>query len=178
MKTNLTIALLACLFLNTTAHAEWMPDPDNKLQLAARKTVASVLDANPDLQVYMDEAYAFAVFPSVVKGAAFWGVTYGKGIVIVADEVVGNCSQISMDLGPQAGGQLFEQIIFFRSKAALQEFQKGRLEFQGRAGVAVANKGVNATPSHLPEVAIVTKTRMGLLFHAAAGATKFRYQAL
>ncbi len=177
MNKAAVLLLIGCLLLDT-AFAGWQPEPDDSQQVEARQTMDALLEHNPALQRYFDEAAGMAVFPNIAKAAAMFGVTYGRGIVIAGDEVVGTCWQTAVDLGPQLGAKWHAQIIFFRDAAALAEFQKGRLEFNGKAGISVATVGYNATPAHLPDVAIATITRAGLIAEAAAGPTLFGYKPL
>lgn len=174
----LLLGLLLGLLGAMPVAAGWQPDPADKRQTAARATLDRLLAERPELRRYVDDAHAMAIFPTVGKAALMWGVTYGRGIVVAGNTAIGRCSQSRLDLGPQAGGRVFSQVIFFRNEKGLAEFQKGRLEFQGQAGVALATAGAHTTPAHLPEVAIFTLTKFGVIAEAAAGPTKFGYSAL
>ena len=172
------LSLLIVLLLSVGARADWVPDASDSRQVAARETMDLLIAERPDLKSYFDRAYAVAVFPGLVKAASFWGVTYGRGIVIADDKWIGTCSQSSLDLGPQAGAHWYRQVIFFRDEASLNDFRNSRIELIGRAAVAVATVGISATPSFLPDVAIATLTRGGLIFEVAAGPTRFNFKKL
>lgn len=179
MKTRLLVSLMAALLgfiLSSAAAANWEADADDPRQIEARATLDRLLEARPDLQSYVDDAHAMAIFPTVSKAALMWGITFGRGIVVEGQNAIGSCSQSRIDLGPQAGGLVFSQVIFFRNEKGLTDFQKGRLELHGRAGAAFASAGAHATPANLPEVAIFTLTKFGLIAEAAAGPTKYGYK--
>ena len=173
---HLTAMFIMVLLTCTTARAEWQPRTDNENEVQAHATISAMRQSHPAAAEFFEQAHAYAVFPTVTKAAFMFGFTYGTGLVIRADEVIGRCSLKTLDLGPQAGGSRFSQIIFFRDAAALDEFAKGRLEFSGKAGVSVVSLDATATPAHLPDVAIITMNRFGLIAQAAAGPTKFDYE--
>ena len=166
----------ALLIVAGLARADWQPDEMDKQQLAVRDTIDAFIENEPRFQDYFDQAAGYAVFPRVWRVAVMWGGAFGKGLVIQGDELVGSCSQVLGGVGAQLGLQTYQQVVLFQNQSALQEFQEGRLEFQGRASVAVATVGKSADPAHLPEVAIFSLTEAGLMFEASANVVKFGYQ--
>ncbi len=171
----LAIAYLAALPM---VHADWVPDSDDPEQVKAKAALEQLLVAKPQAQEFFDQAYGYAVFPSVKRFGAVFGFAWGGGFVIQDDQHLGTCSQFVVDLGPQLGAQVYSQVIFFQDAQALETFQEGRFEFQGRAsGVFFAWGGANE-PSYLPDVAIFSLTKGGLMFEAAAGPAKFGYKPI
>ena len=61
----------------------------------------------------LDNAYGYAVFPSIGKGGIGIGGAYGKGAVYVKGKRVGLTSMSQVSYGLQLGGQAYSQIIFF-----------------------------------------------------------------
>ena len=172
MKSLLLITLMTVPALS---HGAWQPDPDDPQQVAVDVSIKAFLEKNTGVQEYLDQAWGYAVFPRVVRVGVMWGGSFGKGLVIEGDQLVGQCSQSLLGLGAQLGFQTYKQIILFQTEEALRTFQEGRLEFQGRASLVFITAGAAANPSHLPEVAIFTLTEAGLMFEASAGPTKFTY---
>jgi lipid-binding SYLF domain-containing protein len=168
--------LIVFAFAAPPGYADWQPDPQNSRQLAARATVDAMLEAKPDLQPWFEQAWGYAVFPRVWRVGAMWGGFLGYGITVEQGEVVGDCSQFGAGLGPQLGIQTYKQVVLFKDAAAMEMFQRGRLEFQGRASVAAIVWGGSAEPAHLPDVAIFSMTEVGLMFEASANVTKYGYQ--
>ena len=72
---------------------------------------------DPSLQVFLDKAYGYALFPSVGKGAVGVGGAYGKGEVFDRGTKVGYCDLSQATIGIQLGGQTFTEIIAFEEKA-------------------------------------------------------------
>lgn len=172
--------LLAILYLVAlpVVHADWVPNTNDPEQVKAKAALEQLLEKRPEAQEFFDRAYGYAVFPSVKRFGAVFGFAWGGGIVIQDDQHLGTCSQFVVDLGPQLGGQVYSQVIFFKDARALETFQEGRFEFQGRASGVFFGWGGASEPSYLPDVAIFSLTKGGLMFEAAAGPAKFGYKPI
>jgi lipid-binding SYLF domain-containing protein len=96
---------------------------------------------------FFDKSYAYAVFPTVGEGAFIVGGAHGKGHVYVHGKWVGDASLTALSVGFQAGGKAFSQIIFFKDKGALDEFESGTFSFGADASVVVVTAGANASTS-------------------------------
>ena len=156
--------------------ASWEADATDQRQVKAAAEITQMLAAKPELQSYFDEAYAYAIFPSVLRVAAGFGAVYGRGLVIEQDRLVGQTSQIQGNLGFTFGGQMHSQIIFFRGAEILQEFKSGRFEFQGRASGVLIAIGASKDPGFKSQVAIFSRTRGGLMIELAAAVAKYGYK--
>lgn len=167
-----TLLLVLILSLPAPAMA-WQADPENKLEVAVEDTIEAFLLQRPELEAYFEESWGYAVFPRVVKGGAMFGAAWGKGLVIEQDRLAGRCSQFLGSLGAQLGAQSYQQLILFRTEAALATFKQGRIEFEGRASAVVLTAGASVDPANLPDVAIFSLTRGGLMFEAAAAGVKY-----
>jgi lipid-binding SYLF domain-containing protein len=177
MKRWFLISLLFALPALVAAQ-EWQANPDDKMQLAVQETIGIFLEQRPELTDYFEQAWGYAVFPNVLKGGAMFGAAWGKGLVIEQDQLAGRCSQILASLGAQLGGQSYRQVILFRDEAALATFKTGHIEFEGRASAVAFKSGAAVDPANLPDVAIFTVTRGGLMLEAAAAGVKFSYKPL
>jgi len=178
MRPQHTLLVIACLFMLQVAHADWVPNSDDPEQVQAKAALEQLLVANPRVQEFFDQAYGYAVFPSVKRFGAMFGFAWGGGFVIQDDQHLGTCSQFVFDLGPQLGVQAYSQVIFFQDAQALKTFQEGRFEFQGRASGVFFAWGGAKDPSYLPDVAIFSLTKGGLMFEAAAGPAKYGYKPI
>ncbi len=175
MKTWVLLLLAFVLSLPTAAPA-WQPDTEDKLAVAVQETIEAFLAEYPELTTYFEESWGYAVFPRIWKGASMFGVAWGKGLVIEQDRLAGRCSQFLGSLGAQLGAQSYQQVILFRTEAALATFKQGRIEFEGRASAVVLTAGASVDPANLPDVAIFSLTRGGLMFEAAAAGVKYSYK--
>ena len=173
--------LLSCLLLLSpiaAAAAEWQADPDDERQVEVQDTIAKFLELHPDLADYFDQAWGYAVFPRVMKIVAVFVAAYGKGLVIEQDVLVGRCKQYLGSLGAQLGGQSYSQVILFRNAEVMEVFKRGRVEFNGRASVVAFKAGTAIDPANLPDIAIFSITRGGLMVEAAAAGVKYSYKPI
>lgn len=158
--------------------AAWDADPDDKMQVKAAKAIEQLRERIPGTDRYFEDAYAFAILPSVTRIALGFGGAYGKGIVVEGDDVIGTTKFWQFSSGIQGGARNFSMIIFFKDFEALDYYKTGELQFVGQAGVAAGTVGVAATPAYNEGVAIVTVTRLGLMFEFSYSGAKFTYKPL
>ena len=175
MKWPLTI-LIAFLLTMSPAAAEWEADASDRVEVAAARAIEAFRNRIPRTHRYFDEAYGFAILPSVTRVGFGFGGAYGKGVVIEGDATVGTTKFWQFTSGIQAGARNFSMIVFFRDKAALEYYQSGRTQFLGQAGVAFATVGAAGTPAYNEGVAIVTMTRLGLMGEFTISGARFSYE--
>jgi lipid-binding SYLF domain-containing protein len=172
-------SLLLTLFLAVSqAPAAWEADPGDKHQVKAAKAIENLREKVPASEVYFEDAYAFAILPSVTRLALGFGGAYGKGIVVEGDNVIGTTKFFQFSSGIQGGVNNFSMILFFKDKEALEYYKTGEIQFMGQAGVSVATIGVASTPTYKEGVAILTVTRLGLMFEFSYSGGKFTYKPL
>ncbi len=148
---------------------------------------------------FFKNSYGHAFFPTVGKGGIGIGGAYGKGQVYRKGKMTGTASLIKLTLGFQLGGQAFSEIIFFQDKRAYDRFTNGAFELeasasavaitagaQATAGTGGASAGVSAGPQtgkqlsgeYINGTAIFVHTKGGLMYEAAIGGQKFKFQPL
>lgn len=159
----------------------------------------SKFKASPQVQPFFENAYGYAVFPTVGKGGLGIGGAYGEGQVYRGGEVTGHTTLMKISIGFQAGGQAFSQIIFFKDKRAYEEFTSGEFAFdaqasavaitagvQAKAGSTGSTAGVSAGPktgkhadtSYHKGMAVFTHVKGGLMYEAALAGQKFSFEPL
>ena len=157
-----------------------------------------VFESAPELQPYFDNAFGYAVFPTVGKLGIGIGAAFGEGRVYEVDHVVGTVSLTKASIGFQIGGQVFSEIIFMQDKRAFDEFTSGRFEFdasasativtagaQARAGTdgASASTGTGLSSTRQVEygynkgMAVFIHPLGGMMFEATVGGQKFSFKA-
>jgi len=144
---------------------------------------------------FFNNAYGYAVFPTIGKGGIGIGGAYGKGRVYEKGKVIGDTSMTQLSVGFQLGGQGFSQIIFFENAEALRLFTKGEFEFgaeasavaitlgaSAKAGSTGASAGASAVPEKAKVVgaynkgmAVFTVAKGGLMYEATISGQKFNY---
>ena len=158
-----------------------------------------LFESSPNVKPFFENAYGFAVFPTVGKGAIGIGGAYGKGKVYVDDRVVGTITLRKLSVGLQMGGQAFSEIIFLKDRRAFEEFTGGTYEFdasasavaitagaQAQTGTVGDTAGASAGPSTGGHVetsynrgtAVFVHALGGLMFEAAVGGQKFKFTPL
>ena len=166
----------AVLLVGQSAGAAWEADSGDKLQVNAARAIADFRERIPRTELYFEQAYGYAILPSVTRVGFGFGGAYGKGIVIEGDEPVGRTKYWQFSSGIQAGAKNFSMIVFFKDKQALDYFKTGELQFAGQAGLTFATVGVAGTPAYNDGVAIVTMTRFGLMGEFSASGVRFSYK--
>ena len=172
------IAVLCVATLPSLAVGDWSADPSDKVQVKASAAVDTFRENVPRTDPYFDEAYAYAIYPSITRVGFGFGGAFGKGIVVAGDAVTGRTKYWQFTSGIQAGAKNFSMIIFFRDKEALEYFQLGKTQFMGQAGIAAGTLGAAGTPGYNDGVAVVTMTRLALMGEFTVSGAKFSYQAL
>jgi lipid-binding SYLF domain-containing protein len=146
---------------------------------------------------FFDNCYGYAVFPTVGKGGAGIGGSYGSGQVFAQGVPTGTVKLFKATIGFQLGGQAFSQMIFFEDKRAFEEFTGGNFEFdagvsavaitagvQAKAGSEGATAGASAGPStgtqaktaYRKGIAVFVHAIGGLMYEASVGGQKFSYK--
>ncbi len=173
-----SVLMTALLLLSIAANAQWQASEGNKLETRSSAAMQEIRTRIPRSELYFDDAYAMAVFPSITRVGFGFGGAYGKGVVIEGDRSVGTTKYWQFTSGIQAGAKAFSMIVFFKDKAALEEYQQSRTQFLGQAGVAVGTLGAAGTPAYNDGVAIITVTRLGLMGEFTVSGARFSYKPL
>ncbi len=142
---------------------------------------------------FFNNAYGYAVFPTVGKAGFVIGAAYGEGKVFRQGAVSGTTSLAQVTIGFQLGGQAYSEVIFFEDKRAYDEFTSGTFEFSAQAtAVAItigaqAHAGTTGTSSgagdksfkgsYYKGMTIFTHTKGGLMYEASLGGQKFSFDA-
>ena len=149
-----------------------------------------------DSAVFFKDCYAYAVFPTIGAGGFIVGGARGKGHVYVRDRLVGDATMTQLSIGLQAGGQAYSEIIFFKDKRDLDEFESGKFEFDASANAvaitanASASVGTDRLSSEASRattdattngdyqtgMAVFTIAKGGLMFAANIAGEKFSYR--
>lgn len=143
----------------------------------AKRTVAS-FRAQPELKRYFENAYAYAVFPTVGTAAFFLGGAYGTGMVYEEGRLAGSAKLTKASIGFQVGGEAYSEIIFFRSRHGFERFKRGGVAFEAGVSAAAGPAGAGLEAPWRDGVAIFTLSKGGLMARAAAGGQTFAFEPL
>jgi len=173
-----TLVLFVILPLLPMGCASWDPNKPAETEKAVKEAVAEFKKHDPSLKAFFEKAYAYAVYPSVGKGAMGVGGAYGSGAVYRDGKMIGYTSLSQVTIGFQLGGQAYREIIFFKNEKAFKTFKSGSLEFSAQATAVAATAGAAANADYANDVAVFTLVRGGLMYEAAIGGQTFSFEPL
>jgi len=153
---------------------------------------------SPQVKKFFDNAYGYAIFPTIGKGGFGIGGSYGEGSVFKQGKKTGTTTMAQVTIGFQLGGQAFSEVIFFKNKASYDKFISGNFEFSAQASAVAINAGANAKTSttgtsagaatspdknqqegiYQNGMATFTYIKGGLMYEAALGGQKFSFEKL
>jgi hypothetical protein len=148
------------------------------LRKDVQATLKRLEKKDPGLRQFLNDAYGYAVFPSVGKAALVIGGAYGKGAVFEDGEMIGYATIAQTTIGVQLGGDTFAEIIAFESKEALDRFKKGRMAFAANASAVLVKAGAAGTADYEKGVSVFAYASGGMLLEAAIGGQKFKFKPL
>ena len=160
----------------TTSINAFEPDSSDKMQLDVKVAILNIKAKDPGIQDFFDNSAGYAVFPSVGKGGFIVGGAFGRGLVLVNEQVDGYTSLSQGTIGFQIGGQKYSQFIFFKDETALNHFKRGNFEFGAQASAVAITAGASSDAAYDSGVAIFTVAGGGLMFEGSVGGQRFSYE--
>jgi lipid-binding SYLF domain-containing protein len=175
-----SLALAALLLAGTPLDGAraWDPEAEKKEAAAVEEALQSFKKTEPRLKVYFEQAYGYAIFPTVDKGGFIVGGAYGKGQVYVGNKLVGNATLSQGSIGLQVGFEAYSELIFFGDKAAFEAFKSGNAKFAAKATAYAIKAGAAAVANYSEGVAVFVKGKGGLMADASLGGQTFAFDPL
>lgn len=167
---GLTLAPVGCSTAPSTVEGK------AEIETKAANSVQTAKTKDPTLVPVLDGAKAYAVFPTVGKGAIGVGGAYGKGVLYQNGSVIGYCDLTQASIGLALGGQAYTQIIAFSTDEAVNRFKTGNFSFAAQATAVALQSGAGANAKYSDGVAVFTMSEAGLMYEASVGGQKFSYQ--
>ncbi len=174
--TWLSLAAAVLVALPAARAAAWDPEEAKKEDREYEESLADFKKTEPRLKVYFENAYGYALFPTVGKGGFVVGATYGKGRVYVGGKLVGTSTLSQGSVGATVGYEAFGEIVFFSNKAAFEEFKNGHAKFAAKASAYAIKAGAGTTADYDNGVAVFVKGKGGLMADASIGGQGFTYE--
>jgi len=172
LKTKVTgLTALAALLLAT-------PPARAQTDAEVQDVIKQFEKGDPGMQGWFRDAYGYAVFPTVGKGAIGVGGARGKGLVYESKTLIGKTTLTAVTIGLQLGGQAFREVIFFKDKTALDDFTSGNFEFEAGASAVALKAGASKDLGYNKGVAVMTATKGGLMYEVSIGGQKFTYEKI
>lgn len=169
--------VIIVLFINTLllSACGWNPSKPDQERQEAQETIAAFKKKDPGIKTFLNDAYGYAVFPSVGKGGWVIGGAYGTGKVFHQGRIIGSTSIVQGTIGFQLGGQVYSEIVFFKDKQAFDRFKSGRLEFDAQVSAIAVTLGAAAKAAYEKGIAVFVMTKGGLMYEASVGGQSFTF---
>jgi len=161
----------------TTAFAGWDADDVAEYDGKAQKALALFKEKNDKVDGYIAKAPGYVVIPTVGKGGIGIGGARGKGLLYENGAITGYVTLSQLSIGFQWGGQAYSEFIFFEDAATLANFKKGNFELNAQASAVAVTAGASADASFNDGMMIFTQDKGGLMYEAAVGGQKFKFEA-
>ncbi|MBC8315897.1 MAG: hypothetical protein ISR57_01520 [Bacteroidales bacterium] len=136
----------------------------------------AILEKDPGLQEFFNDAYGYAILPTVGKGGFIIGGAAGKGVLYHGGEPVGLIKMTQVTVGAQIGGKSYIEVIFFNTEAEYTVFRSGRFEVSAQVAAIAVTAGVSQTMAYSDGIAILTMGRGGFMAEASVGGQKFSFK--
>jgi len=149
---------------------------DHDVHQDVLNTVAHFRREDPEIARFFDKSVAYAVLPTVGKGAVGVGGAYGTGELIENGDAIGKVTMTQVTAGVALGGQTYSEIIFFESKAALDAFKKGETSFAAQTSAVALKSGAAKDAKYKEGIAIFSDPKEGLMAEASVGGQKFTFK--
>lgn len=174
LQNNLYKPLFAILFL-VFASCGTASKSGEDLEADAREEKNNITQRYPDMAELFQNSAGYAIFPNVGKGAYVIGGASGNGVVYENGNAVGYADLKQVDIGLQAGGKSFVEVLFFNSESALESFKQGGYELAANASAVVLDKGSSRDVDFQSGVAVVTMPKGGAMAGISVGGQRFDY---
>lgn len=145
------------------------------LETDAEVTLKKLYQADPSLGEVITGARGYAVFPSVGKGGLIVGGSYGWGVVYENGQVIGYADLKKINIGAQAGGQEFAEVLVFENEEALAKFKAGQYTLAADASAIALKEGAAKSAVFKDGVAVFIMPTGGAMFEAAIGGQKLAF---
>ena len=148
---------------------------EQSLHEAVQETIEVVKLRDPSLAKWFDGAHGYAVFPGIGAGGFIIGGGHGSGEVYADGKQIGTAKVTQLNIGATVGGQVTQQIIFFRDKFSLDGFTKSGFEFDAAASAVAIKSGAATSVDYNNGVAVFVLPKKGAMVQASLGTQKFAF---
>ncbi|MEM1165265.1 MAG: hypothetical protein AAGI30_03145 [Planctomycetota bacterium] len=145
------------------------------LRQEADRVLAIFRRESPVVDVFLERAHGYAIFPRVTRGAAGVGAAHGRGVVYETGALAGYAELYQATLGVQLGGQSFHQLIFFEHADVMRDFKRGDYQLSANASAVAVDQGEVVGNDFRQGVAVFTIAESGLMFEASVGGQRFEF---
>jgi lipid-binding SYLF domain-containing protein len=168
--------LVAAVFVMSLNSLGQSDEKKEKIAADALEAKAEFIKTDSKMADLFSKAYGYVIFPNVGKGAVGVGGAAGNGIAYEKGVQVGTAKMTQLSIGFQGGGQAYREVIFFEKKAGLDRFKKNKFEFTAQVSAVAVKSGASANAKYVDGVMVFTMQKGGLMYEAAVGGQKFKFE--
>ncbi len=173
MKIRNLIVTIAFMFVTVFAFSQ--NKDDMRVMKDADKAISTLKSSDKGLNKFFSNASGYVVFPNVGEAALIVGGASGNGVVYDNGVAIGMSDVKKIDVGLQAGGEAYTQVIFFETDDALNEFKQGNFEFSAEAKVVIVEEGASKAANYDDGVVVFIHPKAGAMADVSIGGQKFSY---
>ena len=165
------VALQSCGTVPTTP--EGMAEKRAEVVPVAQQTLKTMMGKDPSIEDAMNDAYGYAVFPTVASGALIIGGEGGDGVVFEGGSPWGLAKLAKGSIGAQIGGEAYSELVILTTEEAFKNFVAGDFQFSaGLTATAIMAGAATAAPA-ANGMKVLVMTKGGLMASAAVGGQDF-----
>jgi hypothetical protein len=153
------------------------PVQQQQLSNDSRSSLKDMEIADPSLKNKVENAYGYAIFPSVGKGGAGVEVATGNGDVYQQGKFIGQARLGMVGTGLDLGAQTYGELILFQNADALNNFENNNLRFDASASAVILKAGVADTRDFEKGVLVLLQPHGGAMIEAGIGGQQFTFKA-
>jgi lipid-binding SYLF domain-containing protein len=168
-------ALMLLFLVSITSTRAQSDSKKQKIVDDGHEAKAGFIKADSKMADLFANAYGYAIFPNVGKGAIGVGGAAGNGAVYEHDTLIGSAKLTQVSVGLQLGGQAYREVIFFEDQKSLDRFKKNKIEFSAQVSAVAAASGASANAKYVEGVMVFTMQKSGLMYEASVGGQKFKF---
>jgi len=133
------------------------------------------LEGDWQMKKHFSESYGYVIYPNVGKGGIGIGGAAGNGVAYEQGKMVGMAKLSQLSIGFQWGGQAYREVIFFESKKEMDRFKENKVELSAQVSAVAVTAGASADAKYVDGVMVFTMQKGGLMYEAAVGGQKFKF---
>lgn len=178
-QTSIAAALLLAAFGFGMVGCTTAPKTEEKrdaLDSNVQRSLDMMRSEDPSFGRFLDDAYAYAIYPAVGKGGFVAAAAYGKGEVYEQGRMIGFSDLTQATVGATIGGQEFTEVVAFQNKAALDKFIRDEYAFSAGVSAVALKSGAAKNARFQDGVAVFQYIKGGLMAEASVGGQRFRFK--
>ena len=133
------------------------------------------IEGDWQMEKHFSSSYGYVIYPNVGKGGIGIGGAAGNGVAYEQGTMVGMAKLSQVSIGFQWGGQAYREVIFFESKKQMDRFKENKVELSAQVSAVAVTAGASADAKYVDGVMVFTMQKGGLMYEAAVGGQKFKF---